>query len=140
VTVIRVVGAVLLDGTKVLACRRAAHKSQAGKWEFPGGKVEDGESLESALLREIKEELNEVVEIADFIHSEVTNVGGLNVELSCFFARFTSKPKMQSIDHDRLVWIELSGLRDLDWSAPDVPAVVKLTELLEFPDFARHVN
>jgi 8-oxo-dGTP diphosphatase len=138
--VVRVVGAIFTDGTRVLACRRAPHKSQAGKWEFPGGKVEEGESDESALIREIVEELDEVIEVADFIHSEVTNVCGLHVDLSCYFARFTSQPKLQSIDHDKLIWVELSELRDLDWSAPDVPAVLKLTESLKAPGNVGHVN
>jgi len=54
---IHVVAAIFTKGKKVLACRRASHKNSPGLWEFPGGKVENGESSFAALEREIKEEL-----------------------------------------------------------------------------------
>ena len=53
----RVVAAIIESNGELLACRRASHKSLAGKWEFPGGKVEPGETEQQALVREIREEL-----------------------------------------------------------------------------------
>lgn len=64
---ISVVGAVIILDDSVLACRRAPFKSQAGLWEFPGGKVEAGESPEEALRREIIEELGVPVEVKQFV-------------------------------------------------------------------------
>lgn len=60
---IRVVGAVFYDGQRFLACRKIPGKTLEGLWEFPGGKIEPGETPEQALAREIREELNLIAEV-----------------------------------------------------------------------------
>lgn len=69
---ITVVGAIFSRGEEILACRRAPHKAAAGKWEFPGGKVEDGEQPQAALARELHEELGISAEVGDLLVRETT--------------------------------------------------------------------
>ena len=122
---IKVVAAIFTDGEKVLAMRRAPHKPLPEKWEFPGGKIEPGESPEQALIREIKEELNvEIASLELFDHS-TTILPSSEVELSCFKVEADKSPE-QSTDHDQLIWLEKEKLHTLDWSDADLPAVEKL--------------
>ena len=122
---IQVVAAIFTEGEKVLAMRRAAHKPLPGKWEFPGGKIEQSESPEQALIREIKEELDvEITSLELFDHS-TTSLPDWEIELSCFWVQADRFPK-QSTDHDQLIWLEKHKLHTLDWSDADLPAVEKL--------------
>lgn len=136
-TPLQVVGAVFLcddegrsvttrdDAHAVLACRRAPGKSAAGKWEFPGGKVEDGEAPEDALAREIGEELGLDVEVGALVDRSSTPVGTALIDLACYLVRFSVRPT-SSADHDVLVWHPLAELDHLDWADPDWPAVRRL--------------
>ena len=120
---VRVVAAVLTHDGRILACRRAPGRTAAGKWEFPGGKVDDGETPEAALAREIGEELGVVVEIGPLLHRASTAVGDAVIDLSCFRAFPLGELPHASTDHDELRWLAPAELRALDWAAPDVPAV-----------------
>lgn len=123
---LHVVAAVITrrDGA-VLACRRAAGKESAGKWEFPGGKVDAGEQPGEALIREIREELGVKARIIEPLTSDVTVVDRRAIRLSCFIVK-TGKPPTTSTDHDRLEWVPRRELAGRDWAAPDLPAVRKL--------------
>lgn len=67
-------GVIVREG-RVLACRRGAHKKLPFQWEFPGGKLEDGETVEQALVRELREELELEVRAVRELHSETTDYG-----------------------------------------------------------------
>ena len=82
---IHVVAAIFTKGEKVLACRRAPHKSSPGLWEFPGGKVEAGESSFAALEREIKEELGFECKPSETFDVSITKVGE---RISAFVSKF----------------------------------------------------
>ena len=120
---VRVVAAVLTDNGRILACRRAPGRAAAGKWEFPGGKVDGDESAEAALAREIREELGVGVEVGPLLHRASTAVGNLVIDLSCFDTRPTGELPVSSSDHDELRWLPPEELRALDWAEPDIPAV-----------------
>ncbi len=120
---VRVVAAVLRDRGRILACRRAPGRAAAGKWEFPGGKVDGDESPESALAREIEEELGVAVAVGPLLHRASTPVGDLVIDLSCFQASATGELPVASTDHDELRWLRPGELRALDWAEPDIPAV-----------------
>ena len=105
-----------------LACKRAPHKQAAGKWEFPGGKPEDGESLENALVREIDEELG--VQIKVVRQFDRTTTG--EIDLVCFVAELTGEKPSKSTDHSELRWVSENDLSKLDWAEPDIPALKKL--------------
>lgn len=125
-TTVEVVAAVLLDGDRVLACRRLPAKAAGGKWEFPGGKVEANESPMDALAREIDEELGIGIVIGALLDRTTTPVGDAVIDLSCYRVETPHALTMQSRDHDQVEWVSLSGIAELDWAEPDKPMVRKL--------------
>lgn len=116
------------DG-RLLVGRRAAHKASAGRWEFPGGKPEAGESEPAALEREIFEELGVVVRVIRLFDKSVTEVSGagLAIELACYACELVGAEPVASTDHDELRWVLPSELSGLEWAEPDLPAVRRLT-------------
>ena len=120
---LHVVAAVIEDQGKILACRRAPGKAAAGKWEFPGGKVEKGEQPGEALIREIREELGARVRIIELVASDVTDVNRVALRLTCFRVKVLGPKPTSSADHDELRWVRRADLIHLDWAKPDLPAV-----------------
>lgn len=113
----------------MLACRRAPGRDAAGLWEFPGGKVEPGESPEAALAREIVEELGVRIHVGALLDRTVTvRADGRAIELACYDCRFDGPVPTTSTDHDELRWIGPVRLAELDWAEADQPAVALLTE------------
>jgi len=125
---VHVVAAVITDNGRLLVCRRRPDKSAAGRWEFPGGKVEPGEDAAQALRREIGEELGVDIEVGARLVRSDTKVAGTVIDLECRWARLCGPPPTGSIDHDRLRWVGRDQLADFDWCAPDVDAVTLLRD------------
>ena len=123
-----VVAAVIRDGDRILACRRGPGKDAAGRWEFPGGKVEPGETPEAALARELGEELGVDARIGRLVDRTVTVAGGRAIDLACYAATLTGGRPAGSTDHDELRWVRPEELRTLDWADADLPAVTILEE------------
>ncbi|WP_337002120.1 MULTISPECIES: (deoxy)nucleoside triphosphate pyrophosphohydrolase [unclassified Microbacterium] len=124
--IIEVVAAVVEREALILTCRRRAEKAAGGKWEFPGGKVEPGETHADALVREIQEELGASIEITGMLRTDDTAVGEEVIRLTCFRARLLGEPPTESLDHDELRWIGARELPNLEWATPDLPAVREL--------------
>ncbi len=110
------------DGA-VLACRRLPEKSAGGLWEFPGGKVEEGETLGEALRREIVEELATDIRVLGELTTDDTDLDEVTIRLSCLRCELVGPAPETSSDHDRLEWIPADRLLELEWAAPDLPAV-----------------
>jgi 8-oxo-dGTP diphosphatase len=131
-TPLHVVAAIIVDDSKALACRRAPHKAAGGKWEFPGGKVEPGENSKQALMREIAEELSiECNAIKSFDTSD-TQVGSSLIRLETIICTVGKLGSLSSTDHDDFAWITSADIRQLDWAAPDLPAVALLESVSDF--------
>ncbi|HJC68970.1 MAG TPA: (deoxy)nucleoside triphosphate pyrophosphohydrolase [Candidatus Brachybacterium intestinipullorum] len=128
--VIRVVGAIVERDGAVFAARRNPDRSAGGLWEFPGGKVEVGESPEAALRRELKEELNVDVSVGVFVDQSLSDVGSVRIELSCYAAEFEGDDPVSSSDHDAMTWVPLTELSSLQWAPGDVPLLEGLPERL----------
>lgn len=124
--IIEVVAAVIEHEGLILACRRRPEKTAGGKWEFPGGKLERGESHNEALVREIQEELNTLIEVTAPLRTDDTVVGDSIIRLTCLRARLLGDRPTESLDHDDLLWSRPRDLWDLDWATPDLPAVQQL--------------
>lgn len=125
--VVHVVAAIFVKGGKVLACRRAPHKSSPGLWEFPGGKVEAGESASAALKREIKEEMGFECKALETYDVTVTRVGELLIKLETIMCSIDPDQTLSSTDHDEFRWLGVDELHRVRWAKPDQPAVEKLS-------------
>ncbi len=129
VKTISVVGAVIIVDDSVLACRRAPFKSQAGLWEFPGGKVELGELPEEALRREIMEELRVPVVVERFVGAGEFQMTDVLIRLDCYRCFLEGEIPIRSNDHDQLAWLKIHQLYKVAWAPADIP-VLKAVEAL----------
>ena len=120
------VAAVIERAGEVLACRRSPDRVDGGKWEFPGGKVEPGESDQVALEREIREELGVSVAVGELLDATVTVVGDRSIELRCYGCSFEDTGPVESTDHDLVVWVRVDALAAFDWAEADRPMVQAL--------------
>lgn len=124
-----VVGAAIIAGGRVLACARASPPEAAGKWEFPGGKVEAGESEADALIRECAEELAVRIEVGDRVGRNVRMSHGRAV-LKVYAARLVGDAAPQPLEHAELRWLGADELDTVSWLPADVPIVAALRPLL----------
>ncbi|WP_185994077.1 (deoxy)nucleoside triphosphate pyrophosphohydrolase [Streptomyces sp. NBC_01525] len=122
-TVRVVVGGAVLDRGRLLAARRSAPPALAGRWELPGGKVEDGESPEQALVRELREELGVEAEPLEPIAGEWALRPGF--VLRVWAAKLVSGEPRPLQDHDELRWLEPDEELSVDWLDQDRPAVAE---------------
>lgn len=128
---VKVVAAVIIDANnRVLCTQRPDNKYSylSKKWEFPGGKIEEGETQETALIREIKEELNLDIEIAE--HFLTIEHEYPDFKLTMYSYTCSSKnTTVTLLEHLNYLWLEKFELRTLDWAAADIPIVQKLMNL-----------
>lgn len=127
---IDVVGAALVREGRVLAARRTHPPVSAGRWELPGGKVEDGESRDAALVREIAEELGCRIVVERWL--EGTSRIGHRHRLLVALARIVDG-EPHPHEHDRVRWLGPHELDDVDWLEPDRPFLAELAGLLSTP-------
>ena len=93
-------------------------------WEFPGGKIEEGESAEAALIREIGEELGVSIEVLRALPvSDHSYVPGRVIRLYPFVCRIASETSPVAGEHAEIRWIRKEDLRSLDWAAADIPVM-----------------
>lgn len=127
-----VVAAAIFDKGELLAARRISPAEHAGKYELPGGKVEEGEDPRAALAREIAEELGVEIEIDEDPFNTTKVAKGLRKPDTFLFFRCTLKgPRpLRSTDHDALVWLQRDfWITGVDWLEIDWKVVAELKEL-----------
>ncbi|MEU5565774.1 (deoxy)nucleoside triphosphate pyrophosphohydrolase [Micromonospora musae] len=124
-----VVGAAIIRDGRVLACARSAPPEVAGMWEFPGGKVEPGESEPEALVRECVEELAVDVEIGERVGRDVRMAHGRSV-LKVYAAHLLGDAQPQPLEHSALRWLSAGELDSVTWLPADAPIVAALRPLL----------
>lgn len=124
-----VTAAVITRNGKILIAQRPAGKTLAHHWEFPGGKLEIGETLPQCLKRELKEELNLEAEIGEFITTSnfIYEFGTIN--LHAFFVSIAPEVEVISNEHEQIKWISPDEFDNYLFPPADLPIVAKLKEL-----------
>jgi len=127
---VHVVGAIIEnDKQEILCALRGPEMTLPNYWEFPGGKIEQGESKEEALKREIQEELGCVIEVFDHVEDTTYEYEKVIVRLETFMAKISSgTPELT--EHAEIKWISREELPSLNWAPADIPAIEKLTNLI----------
>lgn len=124
---IEVVAAIIIHENKFLCLQRCESKFDyiSNKYEFPGGKIEPGESKESAIKREISEELQMEIEIiAPFL--TITHQYPDFIITMYSFVCSCSETRLTLTEHIGFKWLERNELKELDWAAADIPIMEKL--------------
>jgi 8-oxo-dGTP diphosphatase len=122
-----VVGAAIVRDGRVLAARRTSPPSAAGRWEFPGGKVEPGESDAESLVREVAEELGLAITLTRWLTGEA-EIGETHVLRVAVASSDGGEPV--PTEHDEVRWLAAGELDEVDWLEPDRPFLAELSGLL----------
>lgn len=125
---IEVVAAIIHEDGKIFATQRG-YGEFAGGWEFPGGKLEKGESPEHALVREIQEELNTTIEVGELIETVEYDYPTFHLKMYCYLCQRVSG-QLDLLEHSAAKWLTKETLTSVDWLPADIAVVEKLKELL----------
>ena len=118
---IRVVAAVIRDEDKIFATARG-YGEYKGRWEFPGGKIEAGETPEEALIREIREELTAEISVGEKIETIEYDYPDFHLSMDCFWAKVISG-KLELKEAAAARWLTREELMDVDWLPADLVLV-----------------
>ena len=123
-----VVAALIRQGDKFMICQRPAHKARGLLWEFVGGKVENGETKEQALIRECKEELDILLSAREVFMDVVHEYPDLTVHLTLFNATIAEgEPVM--LEHNDIKWITPSEISNYEFCPADEEILAKICEV-----------
>ncbi|MGN0421973.1 MAG: (deoxy)nucleoside triphosphate pyrophosphohydrolase [Lachnospiraceae bacterium] len=122
---IRVVAAVIRDKEKIFATARGYGEFK-GQWEFPGGKIEQGETPQEALKREIKEELATEIEVGELIHTIEYDYPTFHLSMDCFWCSIR-EGKLTLLEAEDAKWLTKDLLRSVQW----LPADLELIDIIE---------
>lgn len=122
---IHVVCAIINNDEKILIAQRSERMALPLKWEFPGGKVEEGEDKRTALQREIKEELAMEIEVREALDPVIYHYEDFSITLYPYLCASASKEFIK-LEHQEIQWEKIENLKKYDWAAADVPVVNNL--------------
>ncbi|MDQ0226016.1 8-oxo-dGTP diphosphatase [Metabacillus niabensis] len=125
---IHVVGAVIIDNGKILCAQRGHGKILPLKWEFPGGKIEEGESAETAIKREIMEEMKCKIDIIEQIDFTIYEYDFGTVHLTTFLCSLEEGAPLLT-EHNEIKWLLPKELKTLNWAPADLPTVEKIAAM-----------
>lgn len=126
--IIRVAGVAIIDQHKneVLAGKRDADRLVGGMWEFPGGKIEKGETPQEAAKRELEEEFHDEVKIGPQLGKTVNYEYDFGiVKLTVFFAKLLTH-NFELVAHSEIEWLPVNKVKELNWAPADAPLVEEL--------------
>ena len=125
---VEVVAAVLIHNGLVFACQRGYGEFK-DMWEFPGGKVEEGESPEDALRREIREELEVEINVVELLDTIEYDYPTFHLSMDCFWCEIV-EGKLVLKEHEAARWLDRKTMDDVEWLPADVTVVGKIKEAL----------
>ena len=125
---IRVVAAVIRKGDKIFATQRGYGELKGG-WEFPGGKIEEGETPQEALKREIEEELDTEILVGELIDTIEYDYPTFHLSMDCFWCEII-EGRLVLKEHEAARWLDRKTIDDVEWLPADVTLVGKIKELL----------
>ena len=123
---IRVVAAVIRKGNRIFATQRGYGEFKDG-WEFPGGKIEPGETPQEALVREIREELETEIRVGDLIDTIEYDYPTFHLSMDCFWCEIV-EGSLELKEHEAAKWLDRESLYTVDWLPADVGLVEKIRE------------
>ena len=126
---IEVVAAVLVRGGRIFATQRG-YGDFKDFWEFPGGKIEAGESREDALKREIKEELDAEISVDSFLQTVEYDYPKFHLILHCFLCSLKTK-KVHLLEHESSKWLSADELDSVNWLPADNSVIQQLKQILK---------
>lgn len=125
---INVVAAIIIKDNKIFATQRGYGEFKDG-WEFPGGKVELGEAPENAIVREIKEEFDTVIEVIEYFDTVEYDYPNFHLSMKCYICTVVSG-KLELLEHEAAKWLDKDSLDSVAWLPADLGLVDKLKDYL----------
>lgn len=125
---INVVAAIIIKDNKIFATQRGYGEFKDG-WEFPGGKVELGEAPENAIVRDIKEELDTVIEVIEYFDTVEYDYPNFHLSMKCYICTVVSG-KLELLEHEAAKWLDKDSLDSVAWLPADLGLVDKLKDYL----------
>lgn len=125
---IRVVAAVIRKDDKIFATQRGYGELKGG-WEFPGGKIEEGETPQEALKREIEEELDTEISVGELIDTIEYDYPNFHLSMDCFWCEIL-EGKLVLKEHEAARWLDRKTMDDVEWLPADVTLMGKIKEAL----------
>jgi 8-oxo-dGTP diphosphatase len=126
---LRVVAAVIVrkddNGRKQIFATARGYGEFKGGWEFPGGKIEKGETSQEALVREIKEELNADIQVGELIDTVEYDYPNFHLSMDCFWCQLKSE-KLELKEHEDAKWLINDELNSVEWLPADITLVDKI--------------
>lgn len=118
---VKVVAAIIRDGNKVFATQRGYGDYKDG-WEFPGGKVEPGETAQQALVREIKEELDTDIAVGDYLTTIEYDYPTFHLSMQCFWCRIVDGTPVLK-EHEAARWLDVDHIDSVEWLPADLTII-----------------
>lgn len=122
---INVVAAIIRRDDKVFATQRG-YGAQKDGWEFPGGKIEEGETPQAALVREIREELEAEIIVGNHLVTVEHDYPEFHLSMQCFWCELAEGSHLKLLEHEAAKWLSLDELDSVDW----LPADIKVVEVI----------
>ena len=127
--IIKVVAAVIRDGDRIFATQRGYGDFKGG-WEFPGGKIEEGETSKEALVREIKEELETEITVGELIDTIEYDYPTFHLSMDCFWAEIVSGDVVLK-EHEAAKWLAKDELDSVEWLPADITLIEQIKKCIK---------